>query len=93
MANLIPKQIYSVLDLAFIFTTSLILPLSLMYYSGLLKGALRFACMWALKQFVIRFMMQLEPLTTIDEFFLLDWTKNRANIITLMKISKVTDYN
>ena len=38
-------------------------------------------------------MLKLDPLTTVDEFFLLDWKKNRANIITLMKISKVTDYD
>lgn len=37
-------------------------------------------------------MLNLDPLTTVDEFFLLDWQKNRANIITLMKINKVTDY-
>ena len=34
----------------------------------------------------------LVPLTTVDEFFLLDWASNRANIITLMKLSKIEDY-
>lgn len=33
----------------------------------------------------------LEPLTTIDEFFLLDWDKNRSNIMTLMKIDRIHD--
>ena len=33
----------------------------------------------------------LEPLTTIDELFLLDWDKNRSNIMTLMKIDRIHD--
>ena len=35
--------------------------------------------------------LDLVPLTTIDELFLLDHEKNRANILTVMRISKVRD--
>ena len=33
----------------------------------------------------------LEPLTILDEMFLLDYPKNRANIVTVMKVDKVKD--
>ena len=68
-------------------------PVAFIYYYGVFVGLLIVIFAWLLKQFITRKLLGLDPLTTVDEFFLLDWDKNRANIITLMKISKVTDYD
>ena len=92
MKNKIPKHIYTVFDLTFIGVAYLLIPVALIYYCGLQVGFLISLSAWLLKQFIVRSIMGLDPLTTVDEFFLLDWDKNRANIITLMKLSKISDY-
>ena len=93
MKNKIPRHIYTVVDLAVIGSLYLLVPIALVYWLGLYRGVLTAFTAWFLKQFITRTLLGLDPLTTVDEFFLLDWEKNRANIITLMKISKVTDYD
>ena len=35
----------------------------------------------------------MDKLSALDEFFLLDNEKNRANIITIVKIDKMRDFN
>lgn len=37
-------------------------------------------------------MMGLDKLSALDEFFLLDNEKNRANVLTVVKMDKVPDY-
>jgi len=41
---------------------------------------------------VLKFVFKMDRLAALDEFFLLDNDKNRANIITVVKTDKVPDY-
>lgn len=59
---------------------------------GIWIGLLAFLAIILLKKIVLMVCFpSLEQLTTIDEFFLLDWDKNRSNILTLMKIDRIHD--
>lgn len=59
---------------------------------GIWIGLLAFLAIIVLKKIVLIVCFpSLEQLTTIDEFFLLDWDKNRSNILTLMKIDRIHD--
>ena len=64
-----------------------------MYFKGLTPGLIISLVLWLVKQFLVRVILGLDPLSTIDEFFLLDWSSNRSNIVTLMKLSKIEDYD
>ena len=41
---------------------------------------------------VLRIVFEMQRLSALDEFFLLDHEKNRSNIITVVKMDKVKDY-
>ena len=47
--------------------------------------------LYLLKWLVVVHFMKLEPLTVLDEMFLLDYPENRNNIMTVMKLTKVAD--
>jgi hypothetical protein len=84
------RKLYSQADLALIFLRQLVLPALLLYYFGITYGLVSIIGLKVAKKILLAmFFPHLEPLTTMDEFFLLDWDQNRANILTLMKLERV----
>ena len=88
----VPRYVYSTADLCMI-GAQYLFPLVAMYFKGLTPGLIISLVLWLVKQFLVRVILGLDPLSTIDEFFLLDWRSNRSNIVTLMKLSKIEDYD
>ena len=85
-------RLYSNFDFAMIFFYYLGFPVLLTIYLGLtLSTCLVIFASWLTKKLLNELILGLTPLTTLDEMFLLDFDKNRANIVTVMKLSKVSD--
>jgi len=67
----------------------ILIPILLIYYSGFLKGiVVYFAVRYVLKEIIARRMYDAEALGTMDEFFMYDSSRNRANILTVMHLEK-----
>jgi hypothetical protein len=68
------------------------MPAVLWWKMGLIKGFIVGIAILFVKDRLRKILKpDIEPLTTVDEFFLLDWDKNRANILTMMKTDRVED--
>ena len=85
--------VYSKADLLFIGTTYYILPILSLFLVGIWRSILYLLTVYALKRIMTELVLGLDPLNTVDEFFLLDWEKNRSNIMTLMQTTKIENYD
>ena len=86
------RTLYTGCDLLLIFLQNFVVPVACMLGLGIWKGPIAIITLAILKWLLLKICCpQLETLTTIDEFFLLDWDKNRSNILTLMKLDKIHD--
>jgi hypothetical protein len=69
-----------------------LIPLILIYQFGFLYGVVGyFALHTFLKDVICRRTLGLEPLGTMDEFFLYDSDVNKANILTVMHFDKIKE--
>ena len=84
-------RLYSNLDLGVIFFYYLGLPVVVVLFNGLTSGSALLLIAFYMAKRSLASILNLVPLTTQDEMFLLDSKKNRANILTVMKITKVKD--
>lgn len=86
------ESVYSQLDLAFIGTVYYLVPAILPFFIGIRHAIYLLLAAYCIKRFLTEWVLKLDPLNTVDEFFLLDWEKNRSNIMTLMQTSQIGDY-
>lgn len=87
------KPLYSHRDFLLQFCRQILPPVGLMAWQGVLKGAVLAYMLFAVYYLVLRVVWKLEPLAALDEFFLLDNEKNRANILCVIKTDKFPDYD
>ena len=87
------EVVYSKIDLIFIGTTYYILPILSLFFFGIWHSVLYLSAVYACKRILTEFVLGLDPLNTVDEFFLLDWEKNRSNIMTMMQTTKIENYD
>ena len=88
--NLI-MAIYSNTDLVVICLRSYILPVLTLIRFGVFGLGAYILMLLAYYQ-VLKYLFGLETLAMLDEFFLLDNPKNRSNIITVVKMDKIKNY-
>lgn len=69
----------------------MLIPLIMIYIFGWIGIAYWIAIMIVYYQVLSR-IFHMSRLSALDEFFLLDHEKNRSNIITIVKMDKVKDY-
>ena len=86
------RRLYSGMDLGAIFFYYMGFPVLIVALFGLnLTSLIGIGSFYLAKWLLVTQVFGLVPLTILDEMFLLDWDKNRANILTVMKIDKVKD--
>jgi hypothetical protein len=69
----------------------LIVPIPFICWFGWLCGIVaNFVAFWVYYQLLF-FVLGYDRLSALDEFFLLDNAKNRANVISVIKMDRVTD--
>jgi hypothetical protein len=85
------SPLYSKVDFLKMFILSVMIPVLFLYMNGFLGIILYFSLKLVYYK-ILSLVFKMEPLAALDEFFLLDNTKNRANIITVVKTDKVPDY-
>ena len=86
------RRFYSALNLTVIFLYYCGLPLILYFTIDSTRRAFFIYVIFLyLKRFIMTKILGLVQLTILDEMFLIDYPQNRANILTVMKISKVRD--
>lgn len=85
------SPLYSKFDFLKMFIKSVLIPVLLFYVYGFL-GLILYFLLQLVYYKILSIFYKMEPLAALDEFFLLDNTKNRANIITVVKTDKVPDY-
>ena len=56
---------------------------------GLIYGTIVYFVFWTIYYRVLKHLFNMDGLASLDEFFLLDNEKNRANIITVVKLDKI----
>jgi hypothetical protein len=83
--------IYSNTDLVVITVRSFLLPGLILLKFGLIGFIAYMAVVLAYYK-VLKYMFGMECLAMLDEFFLLDSKKNRSNIITVVRLDKIKDY-
>ena len=89
-----PKKVnlYTAVDLAVIGMYYFGIPIIALIFLGFSRETvLSLATFYFVKWFVTTKILKLDPLTILDEMFLLDYPENRANILTVMKVSKCQD--
>lgn len=92
------RKLYSGLDFAImgfylLLNVSLVVALTWSYgWLYLPLGILTLILFYFIKKAVLWCFFRLESLGTLDEFFFIDWPQNRANILTVMKIDKIENY-
>lgn len=86
-----PKKVnlYTAVDLGVIAMYYFGIPMIALIVLGFGKETvLSLGTFYFVKWFVTTKILKLDPLTILDEMFLLDYPENRANILTVMKVSK-----
>jgi len=83
--------IYSNADLVIISFRSYVLPVVALLKFGILGLAAYIVLLFCYYK-VLKHAFNMESLAMLDEFFLLDSPKNRSNIITVVKLDKIKDY-
>ena len=83
--------IYTNTDLVVICLRSYVLPAYILYRWGLFGLGLYVVVLVCYYK-MLKYVFGLETLAMLDEFFLLDNTKNRSNIITVVKLDKIQNY-
>jgi hypothetical protein len=84
--------IYSSTDLVKISLRSYVLPAFALYRFGIFGIVLYIIVLMAYYR-ILKHAFGLETLAMLDEFFLLDSPKNRSNIITVVRLEKIRDYD
>ena len=67
----------------------MVFPIILLYNYKLIPVYILFLY---LHEFIMKVVFKMDALSALDEFFLLDNDKNRANVITVVKTDKMYDY-
>ena len=83
--------IYTNTDLVVICLRSYVLPAYILYRWGLFGLGLYVVVLVCYYK-MLKYVFGLETLAMLDEFFLLDNSKNRSNIITVVKLDKIQNY-
>ena len=85
------SQIYTIFDF-FIMFVKLFSVFATQINYGAIYGNILVLILYNLYYSVLRTWFSMEKLSSLDEFFLLDNEKNRANIITVVRMEKFSDY-
>jgi hypothetical protein len=84
--------LYTNSDFQIMLVRGILLPLICILWQGWLLGSLSVVALNLGYYQVLKVWYKMERLAALDEFFLLDNDKNRANIITVVKTDKIPDY-
>ena len=83
---------YTGADFGLMFFKGLLLPVIMVWYSGWINGLALYFAGFVVYYQALKVAFKMERLSALDEFFLLDNPKNRANILTVVKLDKMTNY-
>jgi len=83
--------VYNLFDLQAICLRSYFLPTVIFFKYGFL-GVILYHIALLIFQYALRQIFGWHAITMLDEFFLLDNEKNRSNIITVIKLDKIKNY-
>lgn len=86
------SYLYTKSDFGIMVARGILLPLFLFFWQGWLLGSLYFVALNLGFYKIMSSGFKMDRLAALDEFFLLDNDKNRANIITVVKTDKLPDY-
>ena len=84
--------VYYLVDFIFILLRSYIAPIFALYRHGIL-GLIIYYFVMAVYYEILKLCFDFENLSVLDEFFLMDYKENRSNIITVVKLDKIKDYD
>jgi len=84
--------LYTRTDFAIMLAKTFLLPLLMILWKGYFLGVLYTIGLYYSYYLMMKKMFKMERLAALDEFFMLDNDKNRANIITVVKTDKLPDY-
>ena len=84
---------YEPIDFMHMFIKGPLFQCYLIYYTGWVYGIIIYQVVWYVLYFILKKKKGFERLSALDEFFLLDSPKNRANVITVVKLEKTPDYD
>jgi hypothetical protein len=82
-------QYYTKFDFFIMFVRGCLLPIFMVTNLGWLYGLVLYYASFQLYYRALKYVFKFESLSALDEFFLLDNEKNRANIITVVKLDKM----
>ena len=85
-------QYYSQTDFIIMFVRGVLLPILMVYSLGWVWGLALYFGAFQVYSKLMKYGYGYDALSALDEFFLLDNPKNRANIITVVKLDKMQDY-
>ena len=85
------SQIYTEFDFFIMFVKLFSVIATLINY-GAIYGIILVLIFYNMYYSVLRTWFSMDKLSSLDEFFLLDNEKNRANIITVVRLEKFSDY-
>jgi hypothetical protein len=85
------SQIYTEFDFFIMFVKLFSVFATLINY-GAIFGIFLVLIFYNMYYSVLRTWFSMDKLSSLDEFFLLDNEKNRANIITVVRLEKFSDY-
>ena len=82
---------YNSVDFTIQAVKNIVMPAPFIYSLGWVYGYAAYWLSFIIYYKLIQLLYGLERLTALDEFFLLDNAKNRANVISVCKVDKVPD--
>jgi len=85
------SQIYTEFDFFIMFVKLFSVIATLINY-GAIYGIILVLIFYNMYYSVLKTWFSMDKLSSLDEFFLLDNEKNRANIITVVRLEKFSDY-
>lgn len=85
------EEYYTANDFRLQAAKELLLPMCMIWQMGWIYGLVTYYILSRVYYFCLSRLCKMHYLTALDEFFLLDNAKNRANILTVMKLDRIKD--
>jgi len=89
---LMVDRYYNSADFLLMALKGIVFPSTLIYMVGWIYGILFYNFVFQSYYLFMKNVRKMDKLSALDEFFLLDNPKNRANVITVVKLDRITDY-
>lgn len=83
---------YTRQDFQLMLVKGVLLPIALIWSQGWLWALCIYFLGFKVYYRVLSLVFKMEALSPLDEFFLLDSPKNRANVVSVIKLEKFKDY-